>query len=71
LLIGALLIGGLAALSGVFSTTPRETKDAFSVPTLVGQPAPEFTALGADGKPVTVKPGDGRAKALVFYMGFR
>ena len=37
----------------------------------VGKPAPEFTATGADGKPYTVKPGDGRTKVVVFYMGFR
>lgn len=51
--------------------TLRDSDTAFSFSTLVGQPAPEFTAIGVDGQPYTVTPGDGRAKAIIFYMGFR
>lgn len=71
--LGAIaVVAGLLILPGALSGgAPRETEDAFSVPTLVGQPAPEFIATDADGQPFTFKPGDGRAKALVFYMGFR
>lgn len=71
LLIGALVSGAGLALTGAFRTAPQETDTAFSIPTLVGKPAPEFTATGADGKPYTLKPGDGRTKVVVFYMGFR
>ena len=74
--IGALVIGGLAvsqiATRGSGSeTTSRESETTFSVPAHVGQPAPAFTAIGVDGLPYTVTPGDGRAKALIFYMGFQ
>ena len=71
LVIGVLVVGGGLALTGAFRTAPQETDTTFSVPTFVGKAAPEFTATGADGKPYTVKPGDGRSKAIVFYMGYR
>lgn len=51
--------------------TLRDTDTAFSIPTHVGQPAPGFTAIDAQGEPYTFTPGDGRPKAIVFYMGFR
>ena len=74
--IGALVIGGLAvsqiATRGSGSeTTSRESETTFDVPVHVGQSAPAFTAIGVDGQPYSVKPGDGRAKAIIFYMGFR
>lgn len=47
-----------------------DTDTSFSVPTHVGQPAPAFTAIGVDGQPYTLTPGDGRPKVIVFYMGF-
>jgi hypothetical protein len=66
--IGTVVIAVLAIVGNLSGGELRESDTAFSVPTLVGQLAPEFTALGADGKPVTVKPGDGRPKAIVFYL---
>ena len=48
----------------------EETDTTFSIPTHVGQPAPAFTVIGVDGQPYTLTPGDGRPKAIVFYMGF-
>ena len=74
LLIATIVIGGLviAQSSGSGGTTTlRDTDTAFSVPTHVGQPAPKFTAIGVDGQPHTLTPGDGRPKAILFYMGFR
>ena len=72
--IGLIIAGGLA-LSGQFApgqeSALRDSDTAFSLSTHVGQPAPEFTALGVDGQPYTFTPGDGRPKAIVFYMGFR
>lgn len=72
------LIGGLIAApaisrnagSGGAQTNLPNSKNTFSVPTLVGQAALSFTATNVDGKPFTVTPGDGRAKVLVFYMGY-
>jgi len=52
-------------------STLRDSDTAFSISTHVGQLAPEFTAANVDGQPYTFKPGDGRPKAIVFYMGFR
>jgi len=49
----------------------EESDTSFSLPDQVGRPAPEFAAIGVDGKPYQVSPGDGRPKALIFYMGFR
>lgn len=71
LVIGVLVLGGVLVLTGASRTALQQTDTAFSVPTLVGKLAPEFTATGADGKPYTVKLGDGRSKAIVFYMGYR
>jgi hypothetical protein len=74
LVIGALISGGIAVylLAGPSQGEQlRDTDTAFSIAAHVGQPAPEFTALGVDGQPYMVKPGDGRPKAIVFYMGFR
>ena len=72
--IGTLVIGGLVASqvstrgsdSGAAS---RESETTFRVRTHEGQPAPAFTASGVDGRPYTVTIGDGRPKALIFYMG--
>lgn len=74
LVIGAVIAGGLWA-SQQFTprtgSTLRDSDTAFSIATHVGQPAPEFTATGADGQPYTFTPGAGRPTAIVFYMGFR
>jgi hypothetical protein len=74
LVIGAVVLGGLL-VSQQFSprsgSALRNSDTAFSLSTHVGQPAPEFTALGVDGQPYTFTPADGRPKAIVFYMGFR
>lgn len=73
LVIGVVILGGLSVTRGFFSGTQsalRDSDTAFSVPTHVGQPAPAFTATGVDGQPYTVTPGDGRPKALIFYMGY-
>ena len=72
--IGVIAIGGWAIAqqrTPRTGATLRDTDTAFSLSTHVGQPAPEFTAIGADGQPYTVTPGDGRPKAIVFYMGFQ
>jgi len=79
LVITALGIGA-AALTGVLlAQRPRgnvaeidlpSNESAFTVPDHVGEPAPAFSAIGVDGSPYTVTPGDGRPKALVFYMGY-
>lgn len=77
LVIAALILGGLGVLLGSqpfrsgADVKLQNSDSAFSVPTHVGQPAPAFTATGVDGKPYTVTPGDGRPKALVFYMGYQ
>ncbi len=75
-LIAVAVIAGVVLIAtnlsgGASGVALRDTENAFSVPTLVGQAAPAFTATGADGVAITVKPGDGRAKVLVFYMGYR
>ncbi len=73
LVIGAVIVGGLVVSQSSApgsGTALRETDTSFSVPTHVGQPAPAFTAIGVDGRPYTVTPGDGRPKAIVFYMGY-
>ena len=51
------------------ATGLRDSDTAFSISTHVGQPAPKFTATGVDGQPYTMTPGDGRPKAIAFYMG--
>lgn len=56
--------------SGAETTLP-DSDTSFSIPIHVGQPAPKFTAISADGEPYTVTPGDGRPKVIVFYMGFQ
>jgi len=71
---------GAAALTGVLlAQQPRgnveetdlpNSDTAFTVPDHVGEPAPAFSAIGVDGNPHTVTPGDGRPKVLVFYMGY-
>ena len=75
LVLGAVIVGGLILLSQQpapnTETALPDLDSAFSLPDHVGQPALTFSALGLDGKPHTVTPGDGRAKAIVFYMGFR
>lgn len=73
LVIGVIILGGLFVARGFFSgmqAALRDSDTAFSVPAHVGQPAPAFTAIGIDGQPFSVTPGDGRAKALIFYMGY-
>lgn len=72
LIVGALIIGGVVVAQRLTSsggTTLHDTDTAFSIPTHVGQPAPEFTASGGDGQPYTFTPGGGRPKAIAFYMG--
>ena len=79
LIVVALVLGGMIAGAWVVSrrsapdagTALRDSDTAFSVPDNVGQPAPEFAAIGVDGQAYTVTPGDGRPKAIVFYMGFQ
>ena len=71
--IGVIAIGGWALAQQLTPRTGaalRNSDTAFSLPAHVGQPAPEFTAINVDGQPYTFKPGDGRPKAIVFYMGF-
>ena len=70
-IVGVLILGGawLVIRSGA-SGGPSNSDTAFNVPDHVGQPAPAFTAVNVDGQPYTLKPGDGRAKAIVFYMGY-
>ncbi len=71
--IGSLLTGVLLAQwpRGSDGETGLPNSDtAFTLPDHVGEPAPAFSAIGVDGKPYTVTPGDGLPKALVFYMGY-
>lgn len=73
LIVGAVIIVGLVVAQPFASgggTTLRDTDTTFSIPTHVGQAAPKFTAVNVDGQPYTVTPGDGRPKAIVFYMGY-
>ena len=66
---------GLLSLVWARSRLPTPTGGdravTFDVPAHIGQPAPAFTAIGVDGQPYIVTPGDGRAKAIIFYMGFQ
>ena len=74
LVIGAVIVGGLVISQQSAPSTGTALRDSdttFSVPTHVGQPASGFTATGVDGQPYTVTPGDGRPKAIVFYMGYQ
>ncbi len=71
--IGIVILAGLAVTRRRPASSDNgleETDTTFSIPTHVGQPAPAFTAIGVDGQPYTLTPGDGRPKAIVFYMGF-
>ena len=71
--VGVLILGGVwiaFRLGSGASGGLHNSDTAFSVPDHVGQPAPAFSAVAADGQPYTLTPGDGRAKAIVFYMGF-
>ena len=73
LVVGVLIVGGVLLASRLnlgSGTGLGNSSTAFSVPDHVGQPAPAFTAVNVDGQPFTLKPGDGRAKAIVFYMGY-
>lgn len=73
LVIGLVILGGLLVARGTFSGTQaalRDSDTAFSVPNYADQPAPAFTATSVDGQPFSVTPGDGRPKALIFYMGY-
>ena len=73
LVIGATILGGWAITrrrSPGGNGALRDSDTAFSIPERVGQTAPAFTALGVDGQPYTVTPGDGHPKAIVFYMGY-
>jgi len=74
LVIGAVIVGGLVVSQSSApgsGTALRDSDTAFSIPTHVGQPAAAFTATGVDGQPYTLTPGDGRPKAIVFYMGYQ
>ena len=74
ILLAAVVFGGVLVARGGGSSKANglpENETSFNVSTLAGEPAPAFTALGVDGQPYSVTPGDGRAKALIFYMGFR
>jgi len=66
--LAGFLVGRRGGPSGPTALPENET--AFSVSTHLGEAAPPFTATGVDGKPYSVTPGDGRPKALIFYMGF-
>ena len=71
--VGVLILAGVWIASGLnpgSGTGLRNSGTAFSIPDHVGQPAPAFTAVNVDGQPYKLTPGDGRAKAIVFYMGF-
>ena len=46
------------------------TDTAFNVGTRVGQLAPAFTLLDAQGKSFAFQPGDGRKYMLAFNMGY-
>jgi len=73
LVVGVLIVGGVLLASRLnlgSGTGLGNSGTAFSVPDHVGQPAPGFTAVNVDGQPFTLKPGGGRAKAIVFYMGY-
>jgi len=69
---GVALLGILVARRPASPDSGRllDSQEAFSVPDHVGQLAPAFTAIGVDGQPYPVSPGDGRPKVLVFYMGY-
>jgi hypothetical protein len=79
LVITALGLGAVTLAVVLLAQRPRgsvgesdlpNSENVFTVPDHVGQPAPAFSAVGVDGKPYTVTPGDGRPKVLVFYMGY-
>lgn len=78
IVISVVILGGFAVFrslqrppsTGDAIAALKNSASALSVPTHVGQPAPKLTAMGVDGQPYTVMPGDGRPKVIVFYMGF-
>jgi hypothetical protein len=73
LVVGVLIFGGVwlaSRLNPGSGTGLRDSDTAFSVPDHVGQPAPAFSSVNVDGQPYKLTPGDGRAKAIVFYMGY-
>lgn len=61
---------GLAIAYRTNGATLRASDTAFTVSTHAGQHAPAFTAISGNGQPYTMTPGDGRPKAIVFYMGY-
>ena len=48
----------------------RNTDLAFNVGTRIGQPAPAFTLMDANGEPYEFQPGDGRKYVFAFNMGY-
>ena len=68
--IVALIGAGVALASRSTGAALRDSDTAFTVSTHAGQPAPAFTALDAQGQSYSVTPGDGRPKAILFYMGY-
>ena len=46
-----------------------DTDSAFNVGTLIGQPAPAFTLVDANGEPYEFQPGNGRKYVFAFNMG--
>ncbi len=68
--IVALIGVGLAIASRSNGATLRDSDTAFTVSTHAGQRAQAFTAISGNGQPYTMTPGDGRAKAIIFYMGY-
>ena len=47
-----------------------DTDSALNVGTLIGQPAPAFTLMDANGEPYEFQPGDGRKYVFAFNMGY-
>ena len=47
-----------------------DTDSALNVETLIGQPAPAFTLMDANGQPYEFQPGDGRKYVFAFNMGY-
>ena len=46
-----------------------DSDSAFNVGTLIGQPAPAFTLMDANGELYEFQPGDGRKYVFAFNMG--
>lgn len=68
--IVALIGVGLAIATRPTGTALRDSDTAFTISTHAGQHAQAFTAISGNGQQYTVTPGDGRPKAIVFYMGY-